>query len=179
MRRRRAWDKRQTAARERRDSSLRRRPVPARTAGRASLHALINTMRARGLRVSTARRRVLAALLAAERPPGGVPLGGGCPVAAVYRNLETLESIGLVEHVHLGHGAGRYALRGAGGWAACQACGEAVRLAPGALERIRAAVREACGFDAPFNHFPVVGLCPDCRPESLQGAPSWHAHAAC
>jgi len=27
-----------------------------------------------------------------------------------YRNLETLEEVGLVRHVHLGHGPGLYAL---------------------------------------------------------------------
>jgi Fur family ferric uptake transcriptional regulator len=130
-----------------------------------SLHALTNSMRAHGLRVSTARRRVLTALLAAEHPLSAGQIAGGRDVASVYRNLETLESIGLVEHVHLGHGPGRYALSARGGWATCERCGEAVRLAPERLARIRAAVRDACGFDARFNHFPVVGLCPDCSPD--------------
>jgi Fur family ferric uptake transcriptional regulator len=125
----------------------------------------MNSVRAHGLRVSTARRRVLAALLAAERPLSADQIAGGRDVASVYRNLETLESIGLVEHVHLGHGPGRYALSARGGWATCQGCGEAVRLGPEPLARIRAAVLDACGFDAPFNHFPVVGLCPDCSPD--------------
>jgi Fe2+ or Zn2+ uptake regulation protein len=129
------------------------------------LHALLNTLRAHGLRVSAARRRVLTALLAAERPLSAEQIAAGCDVASVYRNLETLESIGLVEHVHLGHGPGRYALRTRGGWATCEECGEAVRIGPGALAEIRSAVRAACGFDAPFNHFPVVGLCPDCTPQ--------------
>jgi Fur family ferric uptake transcriptional regulator len=119
-------------------------------------------MRAHGLRVSTARRRVLTALLAADHPLSADQIAGGRDVAAVYRNLETLASIGLVEHVHPGHGPGRYALCGRGGWATCEGCGETLRLDPASLARIRDAVREACGFDAPFNHFPVVGLCPAC-----------------
>src|ERR1700710_2375475 len=39
-------------------------------------------------------------------------LGGRVPrsdAASTYRNLETLEDLGLVRHMHLGHGAGRYA----------------------------------------------------------------------
>src|SRR4051794_27452044 len=100
-------------------------------------------MRAHGLRVSTARRRVLIALLAAERPLSADQIAGGRDVASVYRNLEALESIGLVQHVHPGHGRGRYALAAGGGWATCEGCGEAVRLAPAIVARIREAVRDA------------------------------------
>jgi Fur family transcriptional regulator, ferric uptake regulator len=125
-----------------------------------SLHALTNAMRAHGLRVSTARRRVLAALLAAERPLSAEQIAGAGDLASVYRNLETLAAIGLVQHVHFGHGPGRYALAGRGGWASCQGCGEAARLAPQALAEIRA----ACGLETLVT---VVGLCPGC-----QGAPS-------
>ena len=123
----------------------------------SSLHALTNAMRAHGLRVSTARRRVLAALLAAERPLSAEQIAGGSDLASVYRNLETLAAIGLVQHVHVGHGPGRYALatRG-GGWAACRGCGDAVRLAPRALAQIRA----ACGLESLVT---VVGLCPGCQ----------------
>jgi Fur family ferric uptake transcriptional regulator len=112
-------------------------------------------MRAHGLRVSTARRRVLAALLAAERPLTAGQLAGAGDLASAYRNLETLASIGLVEHVRVGHGPGRYALAG-GGWAACRSCGDVVRLAPRALVEIRA----ACGLETLET---VVGVCPGCQ----------------
>jgi Fur family ferric uptake transcriptional regulator len=126
--------------------------------------ALLNTMRAHGLRVSSARRAVLAALLAADQPLTAGQIAGGGDVASVYRNLETLEAIGIVRHVHLGHGPGRYALSArSGGWATCEACGRSTPLAAPALERIRRAVLDAAGFDAGFGHFPIVGRCPDCR----------------
>ena len=130
----------------------------------ASLPTVLNTMRSHGLRVSAARRLVLEALLAADRPRTAEEIAGGrMDVASVYRNLETLEAIGIVRHVHLGHGPGRYALSGrSDGWATCEACGRSTPLAPAALARIRIAVREAAGFDAPFTHFPIVGRCPDC-----------------
>ena len=137
-------------------------PVP--TAGRPTLAALLNTVRVHGLRVSTARRRVLEALVAAERPLTAEELAaGGADLASVYRNLEALEAIGVVRHVHLGR-AGRYELRGrTAAWASCEACGRSTPLTAGALACIRAAVGEACGFDASFGHFPIVGRCPDCR----------------
>ena len=122
-----------------------------------SLHTLTNAMRAHGLRVSTARRRVLAALLAAERPLSAEQIAGDRDLASVYRNLETLAAIGLVQHVQTGHGPGRYALASRdGGWAACRSCGDAVRLAPRALAQIRA----ACGFETLVS---VVGVCPGCK----------------
>ena len=125
--------------------------------------ALLNTVRAHGLRVSGARRAVLESLLAAERPLTAEEIAGDGDVASVYRNLETLESIGLVRHVHLGHGPGRYVLRArSGGWATCDGCGRSTLLAPEALRRIRAVVLDAAGYDAGFGHFPIVGTCADC-----------------
>jgi Fur family ferric uptake transcriptional regulator len=126
--------------------------------------ALLNTVRAHGLRVSSARRAVLASLLAADLPLTAEQIAGGADVASVYRNLDALEAIGIVRHVHLGHGPGRYALSArSGGWATCEACGRSTPLAAPALERIRRAVLDAAGFDAGFGHFPIVGRCPNCR----------------
>jgi Fur family ferric uptake transcriptional regulator len=131
--------------------------------GTMTAAALLNTVRAHGLRVSSARRCVLESLLAAERPLTAEEIAGGGDVASVYRNLETLETIGIVRHVHLGHGPGRYALRArTGGWATCEGCGESTLLDPEALQRIRAVVLDVAGFDAGFGHFPIVGTCPDC-----------------
>lgn len=129
------------------------------------MHALLNTVRAHGLRVSAARRAVLAALHAAEHPLTAEEIAGGrLDLASVYRNLEALEAIGVVHHVHLGR-AGRYELRGrTAGWATCEACGRSTPLDADALTPIRAVVGAACGFDASFAHFPIVGRCPDCRP---------------
>jgi Fur family ferric uptake transcriptional regulator len=132
--------------------------------------AAVGALRARGLRVSAARRLVLEALYTAEGPVSADRVAGGLDgklppsdLASVYRNLETLEEAGLVQHVHLGHGPGLYALAGRHrGWAVCDACGGNVALAEEALHRIRDVVLEATGFDARFAHFPIVGLCPDC-----------------
>ena len=41
--------------------------------------------------------------------------GGALPesdITSVYRNLDTLGSLGLVRHFHAGHGPGRYVLDG-------------------------------------------------------------------
>jgi Fur family ferric uptake transcriptional regulator len=125
--------------------------------------ALLNTVRAHGLRVSSARRSVLDALLAAEGPLTAEQIAGGADVASVYRNLETLEEIGIVRHVHLGHGPGRYVLRmRSGGWVCCEHCRRSFLMPAEALEQIRGAVLDSTGFDARFSHFPIVGTCADC-----------------
>jgi Fur family ferric uptake transcriptional regulator len=129
----------------------------------ASLPTLLNTLRAHGMRVSTARRTVLEALMAATAPLTAEELAGGGDLASTYRNLETLEAVGIVRHVHLGHGPGRYELNGrSAGWATCETCGRSTPLASPALQAIRLAVREAAGFEASFRHFPIVGRCADC-----------------
>jgi Fur family ferric uptake transcriptional regulator len=126
--------------------------------------ALLNTVRSHGLRVSTARRCVLDALLAAERPLTAEEIAGDADVASVYRNLETLEAIGIVRHVHLGHGPGRYALSArSGGWATCEGCGDSTLLDPAAMHEIRRVILETAGFDAGFGHFPIVGTCAACQ----------------
>ena len=49
---------------------------------------------------------MLEALLAAEEPLTAEEIAGDADLASIYRNLETLEAIGIVRHVHLGHGPG-------------------------------------------------------------------------
>jgi Fur family ferric uptake transcriptional regulator len=148
--------------------------TPARTArplGVATLDGAIAALRAGGLRLSAARRLILEALFAADGPATAeelaAGLGGRVPrsdVASTYRNLETLEALGLVRHMHLGHGPGRYVLAGREdrGYLACEGCGVLVAARADTLDPVRALVRDAFGFDVRFGHFPIVGLCPSC-----------------
>src|SRR5262245_32718184 len=80
-----------------------------------SLASAVGALRARGMRVSLARRQMLEVLYAAEGPVTAESLAAtipGADLASVHRNLAVLEEVGLVRHVHLGHGAGRYILSG-------------------------------------------------------------------
>ena len=135
----------------------------------ATLPEALAAVRAHGLRLSGARRVVLEALYATEDPLSAEEIAegiGALPVsdlASVYRNLETLERLGLVQHVHLGHGAGRYVRAGREReYVVCERCGANRALPPEQLDGVRRAVREATGFSARFSHFPIVGLCSDC-----------------
>lgn len=138
------------------------------------LQAALDALRARRLRVSAARRLVLEALVVADGPMSAEQIasgiGGRVPcsdLASVYRNLEVLEQIGVVRHVHLGHGPGLYALALDGGreYLTCERCADFLPVAAAALDDVRGLIEERFGYRACFTHFPVVGLCRSCRAE--------------
>ncbi|HEX7298387.1 MAG TPA: transcriptional repressor [Solirubrobacteraceae bacterium] len=130
----------------------------------SSAAAAFAALRAQGLRLSTARRLLLHTLFAADRPLTAEELAGEGDVASAYRNLEVLEGLGLVRHVHLGHGPGLYAPAGdRHELVACERCGASVALAPRLVEALRAAVRSATGFEVRLSHLPLPGLCPRCH----------------
>jgi Fur family transcriptional regulator, ferric uptake regulator len=145
---------------------------PAPAPAPATLAAAVATVRSSGLRASTARRLVLAALFAADRPVTAEQIASGLDgltpasdLGSVYRNLETLERLGVVRHLHAAHGPGLYTIARDDheGYVACERCGTISPANPAALKLIRQAVHKAFGYDASFVHFPIVGVCPDCR----------------
>ena len=136
------------------------------------LDSAVEALRAGGLRVSAARRLVLEALYAAPGPVTADQIADGLAgrlprsdLASVYRNLETLEEIGLVRHFHLGHGPGLYAPVGTGEreYLVCTSCGAVKAVEPEDMEPVRKEIRTRFGYEAHFSHFPVLGSCPDCK----------------
>ena len=146
----------------------------------ADAEAATEAMRERGLRITSARRLVVEALHDAGRPVTAEELASGmygrfprADLASVYRNLETLEDAGLVQHMHLGHGPGLYAPAGsANEYVACERCGRSEAVPAASLDDLRAAVRAAVGYEASFAHFPLMGLCPVCRGKRDAQAPA-------
>jgi Fur family ferric uptake transcriptional regulator len=146
-------------------------PCLAHSTPAPDVEAAVDAVRARGLRLSASRRLVLEALYATGRPVTAEEIASGmygrlprCDLASVYRNLETLEDLGLVGHMHLGHGPGLYAPAAADDeYVACERCGRSEAVAADVLRLVRAAVREAVGYEPRFSHFPLTGLCPSCR----------------
>lgn len=147
------------------------------------LEGAVDALRARGLRLTTPRRLVLAALFAADEPASAesIATGAELDLTSVYRNLEAFERHGLVRHVHLGHGPGLYALVGRGDreFLSCERCGAVEALVPAELEPVRERIRQLFGYEARFTHFAIIGLCPRCAGQEAgrdQRAPVSHMH---
>ena len=108
-------------------------PVPqhATAAPAATLHTAIGALRARGVRLSAPRRRLLECLYAPGPPRTAEQLAaaGAGDVATVYRNLGALEVAGVVRHSHRAGGA------------ACWAPAAAVRSRSGQADQAAQAIR--------------------------------------
>jgi Fur family ferric uptake transcriptional regulator len=155
--------------REREASATEDMDTPASTA--ATVADAIAAVRSNGLRVSTSRRMVLEALFAAGEPVCADRIAKGLDgrlppldVASVYRNLETLEGLGVVTHFHAGHGPGLWTLAGpeVREYLVCESCGTVRAVDPRALDNVRARLREDVGWSARFTHFAIPGTCPAC-----------------
>lgn len=127
-------------------------------------------LRARGERMTSARRAVLVAL--AENPghhSAEVVAGLVASVdpavhrSSVYRGLETLCSLGVVAHVHVGHGTTVYHLAHAPHLhAQCRRCGTLVDLPATALDTAAAALTSEHGFTLDPTHVALSGTCARC-----------------
>jgi Fur family ferric uptake transcriptional regulator len=126
----------------------------------------LELLRHHGVRLSGSRRAVLGALFADSTPQTAEEIAARAFVdlASAYRNLDTLEELGLVRHVHLGHGPGLYARIGRNELehAVCDVCGEHQSVPAAELEAARDAIRRVTGITASFAHFPIVGRCGAC-----------------
>ncbi len=138
------------------------------------VESAVEAMRARGMRISSARRLVLEALYAADAPISAEQIADGLAgrlprsdLASVYRNLETLEQVGLVRHCHLGHGPGLYMPTGAREreYLVCDSCNAVMAVEPSDMDDVRTIIHERFGYEARFSHFPILGLCADCARE--------------
>ena len=138
------------------------------------METAIEALRAKGMRISSARRLVLEALYAADAPITAERVADGLAgrlprsdLASVYRNLETLEQVGLVRHSHFGHGPGLYMPTGVEEreYLVCDSCNAVKAVEPSDMDGVRALIHEQFGYEARFSHFPILGLCADCARE--------------
>ena len=142
-------------------------------------------LREAGGRFSLPRRRVLEALFAADGPVSAEyvaeGLGGRSAAldpASVYRALEYLEGLGVVRHLHVGHGPGLYTLTGAAEreYLVCERCSRVTAIDASALNPVRERIEREFGYRARFTHFPIVGLCAACAGDEEEGHAYEHSH---
>ncbi len=84
-------------------------------------------------------------------------------LSTVYRTLEAFETIGVVTHVHLGHGRAIYHLTDElHHHAACESCGQVLQLPDSIFADVQATLQEMHGFQVDAHHFALVGRCEAC-----------------
>ena len=135
--------------------------------------SLAGRLRAEGLRLTSQRERVLAAVTALSH---GTPEeigarlrneagpGGTAPdTSTVYRTLELLERLGLVWHTHLGKGAPVYhAAERAHLHVVCQVCGKIDSVDPTLLAAAAERLAADLGFTVDVGHVALSGTCRAC-----------------
>jgi Fur family ferric uptake transcriptional regulator len=149
-------------------------PENAESARPPAREPLAAELRSRGLRLTSQRQRVLAAVSALEH---GTPEeigarlredagpGGVAPdTSTVYRALELLERLGLVWHTHLGKGAPIYhaGQQHRHVHVVCQVCGEISSVDPTVLDGAAERLGADLGFSLDVGHVALSGTCRAC-----------------
>jgi len=129
-----------------------------------------NELRQRGLRLTPQRELVLRAVRelghatpeeVAESVRKSHP---GINLSTIYRNLETLENVGLVKHAHLGHGGATYHAADEAGHLhlVCEDCGSVGDAPLESAANFVANLIGDYGFQTDVTHFAIYGTCANC-----------------
>ncbi len=138
---------------------------------------LLEALRTEGCRITGARRAICAAL--AENPGAHLSAaglkeeaerrsGGSIDLSTVYRTMEVLERVGLLDHVHTGQGVTVvHTADEPHHHLSCRVCGAVVDVDAGVVRAALGPVAQAHGFAADTLHFALVGTCEGCREGSI------------
>jgi Fe2+ or Zn2+ uptake regulation protein len=88
--------------------------------------------------------------------------------STIYRTLTALEELGVVEHVHLGHGPSTYHLvSDPHQHLVCQGCGSVIEVPDGVFDGLAGLLQQQYGFQLHLRHFALLGSCEKCQGEGL------------
>jgi Fur family transcriptional regulator, ferric uptake regulator len=147
--------------------------------GHPDAEEIVALLRARGGRVTPTRRATINVLLAggehrhlsAEDVATEVRrLLPDVAESTIYRTLTALEELGVVTHVHLGHGPGTFHLaEAAHRHLVCQRCDSVIEVPAFEFIALARRLEEVYGFAMSSEHFAIVGQCRNCRAEVAAG----------
>jgi Fur family ferric uptake transcriptional regulator len=141
-------------------------------AGDARLEHILTLVRERGGRVTTPRRAIVTALVEADdHHVTADDIADAVQRAhpdvhrsTVYRTLDTLTEMGVIDHVHLGHGPAVYHFTDdAHHHLVCQGCGRVIELPLSVLQPLQDRVARDYDFHLDATHFALAGHCTDCH----------------
>jgi len=134
------------------------------------LEMVLAMLRSNGGRITSPRRAILEALIAHEGHPTAEQLTAVVQTeqpdvheSTVYRFLDELERLGVVDHVHLGHGPAVYHFADdSHHHLVCAMCGAVTEAPDGTFQPLRRRLRDEFGFEMNPRHFAVLGRCRAC-----------------
>lgn len=133
-----------------------------------------DNLRAKGYRLTPQRQLVLEAVATlGHATPEEIAAAvrrtaSGVNISTVYRTLELLESLGLVTHTHLGHGAPTYHAADDDDHVhlVCRTCGKVSETAPSVVAGVVEELARSEGFQADVGHLAIFGQCRECAASS-------------
>lgn len=135
-------------------------------ANRPRVEEILDQVRETGARITTARRLVVATLLdapahlTAEDVAGYIQhLHPEVHLSTIYRTLESLEKLGIVEHTHVGHGASVYHVGERHQHLVCEECGLVIDAPNALLDELRETLARVYGFELHMGHSALLGRC--------------------
>ena len=84
-------------------------------------------------------------------------------ITTIYRTLELLESLGVVRHTHLGHGAPTYSVHEHEHvHLVCHGCGRVEQVPLEVMDEVCGTLRARYGFVLDASHLALSGTCREC-----------------
>jgi Fur family transcriptional regulator, ferric uptake regulator len=128
-------------------------------------------LRDHGCRITQARLLLLAALArsghhSAEEIAAAVhEQAPAVHLTTIYRNLDELERLHIIDRTYVSHGPATYHLASAAhGHLACEVCGSITELPGEAFHALSEAALSAHGFVISPSRFAIPGWCAACQP---------------
>ena len=132
----------------------------------------LTRLQANGYRITRARRIIVEELAAAQKVMDAVDLFASCRtkdpelgLVTVYRTLEQLEVLGLIQRVHQPDGCHTIMRKQSGHehLLICTSCGKAVTFHGDNFDDLSHEVAADTGFSIQDHMLQLFGLCPDCQ----------------
>ncbi len=132
----------------------------------------LEQLQSTGCRITSARRAVTEVMQSAERALTPIEVYDAARkrdprlgLVTVYRTLERLEALGLIERVHHEQGCQAFLRAGVGHQhlLLCERCGRAVHFEGDDLDELFARVAGQTGFEIRSHWLQLYGLCQECR----------------
>lgn len=133
--------------------------------------ALVALVRQRGGRVTTCRRAVIEALASSREHVTADDLMERVHArhpdihrSTIYRSLADLEALGILDHVHLGHGRAVFHLSDdTHQHVVCEGCGHVIEVPGEVFRPLEQVLLADYGFRLQPGHFAVIGHCAHCE----------------